>query len=112
MFGAGMFLCCFTVLPRAAKQMYNRLIRETLDAGKQYSNLLPEIRPDGSDHYRQKNILVKRSGVTTPVYDENERVRSGSALRFRPAEKESTDGRQQPASFQVILGARSALFCP
>jgi len=112
-FGSRNVVLLHGVTSSGKTEMYIRLIRETLDAGKQVLYLLPEIALTAQIINRLKKYFGEEVGVYHSRYDENERVEIWQRVAFSaPAEKESADEWQQPASFQVILGARSALFLP
>jgi primosomal protein N' (replication factor Y) len=87
-------------------EIYIKLIQEYLAAGKQVLYLLPEIALTTQIINRLRKYFGNRIGVYHSRYNENERVEIWQAV--------IRNGLKQPSSqtYQVILGARSALFLP
>ncbi|NVO20104.1 MAG: primosomal protein N' [Bacteroidetes bacterium] len=99
-------------------EMYIKLIRETLDAGKQVLYLLPEIALTTQIINRLTKYFGSEAGIYHSRYDENERVeiwqKVANSMFFTPKTviESGMDGTSLQGSYQVILGARSALFLP
>ena len=80
-------------------EIYIRLIREQLNKGKQVLYLLPEIALTTQITQRLRRIFGDKLGVYHSRYPDNQRVEIwNKQLSKKP--------------FEVILGARSALFLP
>ncbi len=80
-------------------EIYIRLIREQLNKGKQVLYLLPEIALTTQITQRLRRIFGDKLGVYHSRYPDNERIEIwNKQLSEKP--------------FEVILGARSALFLP
>jgi primosomal protein N' (replication factor Y) (superfamily II helicase) len=105
-------------------EVYVRLIEDTLKEGKQVLYLLPEIALTTQVVMRIKKYFGDALGVYHSKFNENERVEvwneinkfthsslplseKGGSARPTPSTQESKEAR-----FNVILGARSALFLP
>ncbi len=85
-------------------EIYIKLIQEAIDRGKQVLYLLPEIALTTQIVQRLQAIFGEKIGVYHSRFNENERVEVWNAvLKFNKGHHED---------FQVILGARSALFLP
>lgn len=85
-------------------ELYIRLIQEAIDQGKQVLYLLPEIALTTQIVQRLQAIFGEKVGVYHSRFNENERVEVwNQVLKFKAREYEE---------FQIILGARSALFLP
>jgi len=82
-------------------EIYIKLIRQTLDAGKQVLYLLPEIALTTQIINRLQKYFGNEVGVYHSKYNENERVEIWQHV--------SGNG---PKTFNVLLGARSAMFLP
>lgn len=82
-------------------EIYIKLIRQTLDEGKQVLYLLPEIALTNQIINRLQKYFGYEVGVYHSKYNENERVEIWQHV--------AGTGKQ---SFNVLLGARSALFLP
>jgi len=82
-------------------EIYIKLIRQTLDAGKQVLYLLPEIALTTQIINRLQKYFGNEVGVYHSKYNENERVEIWQHV--------SGNG---PKTFKVLLGARSAMFLP
>jgi primosomal protein N' (replication factor Y) len=80
-------------------EVYIHLIREALDKGKQVLFLLPEIALTTQLIERIKRIFPGRVGVYHSKFSENERVEVWNRVLRRNG-------------FDIVLGARSALFLP
>jgi len=103
-------------------ELYINLIRETIGEGKQVLYLLPEIALTAQIINRLQKYFGSRVGVYHSRYDENERVEiwknvAGGDLpsekASQPNEDEKVSGLPEPVNrYDIILGARSALFLP
>ena len=82
-------------------EIYIKLIKQTLDEGKQVLYLLPEIALTTQIINRLQKYFGNEVGVYHSRYNENERVEIWQHV--------SGTGTQ---SFNVLLGARSAMFLP
>lgn len=88
-------------------EIYIKLIQETLDAGKQALFLLPEIALTTQTIQRLQKYFGDRVGVYHSRFNLHERVEVWrSVMQNDPADLSS--GRK----FDIILGARSAIFLP
>ena len=86
-------------------EIYIRLIEECLQSGKQALYLLPEIALTTQIIDRLRKYFGDRVGIYHSRYSDAERVEMwNTVLGFRNGET--------GARFQVVLGARSALFLP
>ncbi|TAL60582.1 MAG: primosomal protein N' [Bacteroidetes bacterium] len=95
-------------------EVYVRLIEETLSQGKQVLYLLPEIALTTQVVSRIKKYFGDRLGVYHSRFNENEKVEIWNhVLNHKSGVRDSEAGEMdQTPNFQVILGARSALFLP
>ena len=95
-------------------ELYIKLIRETLDAGKQVLYLLPEIALTAQIINRLQKYFGKEVGIYHSRYDENERVEiwQGVASANNRNDTSKTGVNLDSPGFRIILGARSALFLP
>lgn len=85
-------------------EIYIQLIKEAIDRGEQVLYLLPEIALTTQIVTRLQAIFGERVGVFHSRFNENERVEVwNNVLKFNAGHYED---------FQIILGARSALFLP
>lgn len=85
-------------------EIYIRLIAEQLKAGKQVLYLLPEIALTSQIIDRLTAIFGNQAGVYHSKFNDSERVEIwNKVLAFQPGENNK---------YQLILGARSALFLP
>lgn len=85
-------------------ELYIKLIQEALERKEQVLYLLPEIALTTQIVLRLQAIFGEKVGVFHSRFNENERVEVwNNVLKFNPGHFED---------FQVILGARSALFLP
>tara|TARA_R110002096_G_scaffold233849_2_gene423994 strand:+ start:20661 stop:23147 length:2487 start_codon:yes stop_codon:yes gene_type:complete len=85
-------------------EIYIRLIQEAIDRGEQILYLLPEIALTTQIVQRLQAVFGEKVGVYHSRFNENERVEVWQeVLNFEPKVHEQ---------FQIILGARSALFLP
>lgn len=89
----------FGVTGSGKTEIYIHLIREALDKGKQVLYLLPEIALTTQLIERLKRIFPGRVGVYHSKFNENERVEVWNRVLHRNG-------------FDIVLGARSALFLP
>jgi len=88
-------------------EIYIRLIEETLKKGRQVLFLLPEIALTTQIINRLRKYFGDRVGVYHSRYSEFERVEIWNNVIKSGAELQNADQK-----YQVILGARSALFLP
>lgn len=85
-------------------EVYIHLIQKELAKGKQVLYLLPEIALTTQIVQRLQSIFGEKVGVYHSRFNENERVEVwNNVLRFQSNKFEE---------YQIILGARSALFLP
>ncbi len=85
-------------------EIYIQLIKEAIERGEQVLYLLPEIALTTQIVTRLQAIFGERVGVFHSRFNENERVEVwNNVLKFK---------RNHYEDFQIILGARSALFLP
>lgn len=85
-------------------EVYIKLIEEAIQNGKQVLYLLPEIALTTQIVQRLQAIFGEKVGVYHSRFNENERVEVwNNVLKFNAGHFED---------FQIILGARSALFLP
>ncbi|MBN2807159.1 MAG: primosomal protein N', partial [Prolixibacteraceae bacterium] len=85
-------------------ELYIRLISEQLKAGKQVLYLLPEIALTSQIIDRLTQVFGNRAGVYHSKFNDSERVEIwNKVLAFQQGESHK---------YQLILGARSALFLP
>lgn len=89
----------FGITGSGKTELYIHLIREALDKGKQVLYLLPEIALTTQLIERLKRIFPGRVGVYHSKFNENERVEVWNRVLNRNG-------------FDIVLGARSALFLP
>lgn len=85
-------------------EIYIQLIQEAIDRKQQVLYLLPEIALTTQIVQRLQAIFGEKIGVYHSRFNENERVEVWNAVnKFNPGHYED---------FQIILGARSAMFLP
>ena len=89
----------FGITGSGKTEIYIHLIREALDKGKQVLYLIPEIALTTQLIGRLKRIFPGRVGVYHSKFNENERVEVWNRVLKK-------DG------FDIVVGARSALFLP
>lgn len=89
----------FGITGSGKTEIYIHLIQEALDSGKQVLYLLPEIALTTQLIERLKRIFPGRVGVYHSKFNENERVEIWNRVLKK-------DG------YEIVLGARSALFLP
>ncbi|MFN8135615.1 MAG: primosomal protein N', partial [Bacteroidales bacterium] len=82
-------------------EIYIKLIRQTLDEGKQVLYLLPEIALTTQIINRLQKYFGSEVGVYHSKYNENERVEIWQHVSGTGS-----------STFNVLLGARSAMFLP
>ncbi len=82
-------------------ELYIKLINESLAEGKQVLYLLPEIALTTQLIVRLQKVFGNRIGVYHSKFNENERVEVWNEVLKNNSER-----------FQIIMGARSALFLP
>jgi len=85
-------------------EIYMQLIRDAIKKGKQVLYLLPEIALTTQIVMRLQNVFGEKVGVYHSKFNENERVEVWNNVMAFEANKFE--------QFQIILGARSALFLP
>ncbi|MCD4745344.1 MAG: primosomal protein N' [Bacteroidales bacterium] len=88
-------------------EIYIKLIKETIDQGKQVLYLLPEIALTTQIINRLKKYFGENINVYHSKYNENERVEIWNKVL-----KRSINNELQKSDFQIILGPRSSLFLP
>lgn len=89
-------------------EIYIQLIKETLQQGKQILYLLPEIALTTQLIVRLQKVFGDTIGVYHSKFNENERVEVwNEVLNFNYQQHESKE-----TKFQIIMGARSAMFLP
>jgi primosomal protein N' (replication factor Y) (superfamily II helicase) len=86
-------------------EMYIKFIQETLDKGKQVLYLLPEIALTTQIISRLQHYFGDRVGVYHSRFNENERVEIWNKVSI-PA------GNGKTQRYDIVLGARSAVFLP
>ncbi|TKG91216.1 primosomal protein N' [Puteibacter caeruleilacunae] len=85
-------------------EIYIRLIEEYIERGQQVLYLLPEIALTSQIIQRLKNVFGDKVGIYHSKFNDQERVEIWNrVLQFEDATSDS---------YQVVLGARSALFLP
>ncbi|KAA3652452.1 MAG: primosomal protein N' [Bacteroidetes bacterium] len=85
-------------------EVYIKLIKEAVERGEQVLYLLPEIALTTQIVRRLQLVFGERVCVYHSRFNENERVEVwNNVLKFNPGHYED---------FQIVLGARSALFLP
>ena len=89
-------------------EIYLRLIEETLKKGKQVLYLVPEIALTTQLIFRVQHCFGEKAGVYHSRFSENERVEIWNGV-IREFEK--TDSFNQ-RKYDLVIGARSALFLP
>lgn len=88
-------------------ELYIKFIQETIDQGKQVLYLLPEIALTGHLISRLKKYFGGRIGVSHSRFNENERAEIWNKVLSC-----SKPGKSPENSYDIILGARSAIFLP
>ncbi len=87
-------------------EIYIKLIRETIDQGKQVLYLLPEIALTTQIINRLRKYFGDRVGVYHSRFNENERAEIWNKVMFTPSDPSGKD------RYDIILGARSGVFLP
>lgn len=87
-------------------ELYIKLIQETIDRGKQVLYLLPEIALTTQIINRLRKYFGDRIGVYHSRFNENERVEIWNKVIA------STPDKNDQHKYDIILGARSAVFLP
>lgn len=87
-------------------EIYIRLISEIIAAGRQVLYLLPEIALTTQIIARLQKYFGEKVGVYHSKYNESERVEIWNKANIPLSDSQN----QKP--FQIVLGARSALFLP
>ena len=85
-------------------EIYIKLIKEALDKGEQVLYLLPEIALTTQLITRLQKVFGDVIGVYHSKFNENERVEVWNKVLDFKGEKSS--------KFQIVMGARSAMFLP
>lgn len=88
-------------------EIYIKLIEEAINNGKQALYLLPEIALTTQIINRLRKAFGKKVGVYHSKFNENERAEIWNKVLLNSPGNEKDDG-----TYQVILGARSALLLP
>jgi primosomal protein N' (replication factor Y) (superfamily II helicase) len=88
-------------------ELYIKLIQETLSQGKQVLYLLPEIALTTQTISRLRRYFGDRVGVYHSRFNENERVEIWNKVMTQNISGQSVNNR-----YDIILGARSAVFLP
>ena len=88
-------------------ELYIKFIQEALDEGKQVLYLLPEIALTTQTVSRLKKYFGNRVGVYHSRFNENERVEIWNKVL-----NAGNTGEIKGYSYDIILGARSAVFLP
>jgi len=88
-------------------ELYIKFIQEALDKGQQVLYLLPEIALTTQTINRLKKYFGERVGVYHSRFNENERVEIWNKVLIR-----GKTGNAGGSSYDIILGARSAVFLP
>lgn len=97
-------LLLFGVTSSGKTELYVKLIQEYVEAGKQVLYLLPEIALTTQIIHRLKRFFGNKVGVYHSRYNDFERVEIWNSVLG--------NGLSQAGSYQIILGARSALLLP
>ena len=87
-------------------EIYINLIDETIAKGRQVLYLLPEIALTTQIIQRLQKYFGEKVGVYHSKYNESERVEIWNKANI------PLSGNQEQQPFQILLGARSALFLP
>lgn len=87
-------------------EIYIKLIEETIALGRQVLYLLPEIALTTQIIWRLQKYFGEKVGVYHSKYNEFERVEIWNKANV------PLSGNQSQQPFQILLGARSALFLP
>jgi primosomal protein N' (replication factor Y) len=88
-------------------ELYIKFIREAIDKGQQVLYLLPEIALTTQTINRLKKYFGDRVGVYHSRFNENERVEIWNRVLIH-----GKKGETSVSSYDIILGARSAVFLP
>ena len=88
-------------------ELYIKYIQETIDQGKQVLYLLPEIALTTQTISRLKKYFGERVGVYHSRFNENERAEIWNKVLTH-----GEPGKTGINSYDIILGARSAVFLP
>ncbi len=94
-------------------EVYIKLIEQVIAEGKQVLYLLPEIALTAQIIRRLQKHFGNKVGVYHSRFSVNERVEVWNRVGSRPSYAEASVGKQSAVgNYQVVLGARSALFLP
>jgi primosomal protein N' (replication factor Y) (superfamily II helicase) len=88
-------------------EIYIKLIEEAVNKGKQVLYLLPEIALTTQIINRLRKAFGNKVGVYHSKFSENERAEIWNKVLLNASDKSENE-----ATYQVILGARSALLLP
>ncbi len=88
-------------------EIYIKLIEETIAKGKQVLYLLPEIALTTQIINRLRKAFGNKVGVYHSKFSDNERVEIWNKVLLNNLSNVTTEG-----TYQIVLGARSALFLP
>ncbi len=100
-FGQGKVVLLHGVTGSGKTEIYARLIRETLEKGRQVLYLLPEIALTTQLVGRMKAYFGEKTGVYHSRYNDMQRAEVWQRVRGNASNR-----------FDLILGARSAVFLP
>lgn len=94
-------------------ELYIEHIAEIISTGKQVLYLLPEIALTMQIINRLRKRFGNRVGVYHSKFNENERVEVwNGVLNCSPENHHQIPGLKQQPTFDIVLGARSAVFLP
>ena len=88
-------------------EIYIKLIEEAISKGKQVLYLLPEIALTTQIINKLRKVFGNKVGVYHSKFNDQERVEIWNKVLLN-----EIDNKKSESSFQIILGARSALFLP
>jgi primosomal protein N' (replication factor Y) len=92
-------------------EIYARMIKETMEQGKQVLYLLPEIALTTQLITRMRAYFGERVGVYHSKFSENERVEIWNNVLHQNLKLKDDFG-EDKKHYSIVLGARSALFLP
>lgn len=93
-------------------EIYVKLIEQVLAQGKQVLYLLPEIALTTQIINRLKKYFGDVVGVYHSKFNTNERVEVWNAVLSSASEEQKARVKDKHPNFQLVVGARSALFLP
>ncbi len=88
-------------------EIYIKLIEETINQGKQVLYLLPEIALTTQIINKLRKVFGNKVGVYHSKFNDQERVEIWNKVLLN-----TIDNKKSESSYQIILGARSALLLP